>query len=49
MVGIQRKDKSPVLVKFLESEGTIAQYTVHGTPEQNDVARRRNRMLMKMV
>ncbi|KAM1561756.1 hypothetical protein ACFX1Z_004844 [Malus domestica] len=34
---------------FLESQGIIAQYTTPGTPQQNGVAKRRNRTLMGMV
>ncbi|XP_070026462.1 uncharacterized protein LOC142182230 [Nicotiana tabacum] len=39
--------KSP-FAEFLESEGIIAQYTMPGTPQQNGVAKRRNRTLMDM-
>ncbi|XP_074296995.1 uncharacterized protein LOC141627663 [Silene latifolia] len=35
--------------KLLESRGICAQYTMPSTPQQNDVAERRNRTLMKMV
>ncbi|RVW23885.1 Retrovirus-related Pol polyprotein from transposon TNT 1-94 [Vitis vinifera] len=35
--------------KFLEKRGIRAQYTMPGTPQQNGVAERRNRTLMKMV
>ena len=35
--------------KFLESHGICAQYTMPGTPKQNGVAERRNRMLMDMI
>lgn len=35
--------------KFLERHGICAQYTMPGTPQQNDVAKRRNRTLMEMV
>ncbi|KAM1114412.1 hypothetical protein ACFX2B_046412 [Malus domestica] len=34
---------------FLESQGIVAQYTTPGTPQQNEVAERRNRTLMEMV
>ena len=36
-------------VQFLEEEGIIAQYTMPSTPQQNGVAKRRNRTLMDMV
>ena len=32
--------------KFLEEEGIVAQYTMSGTPQQNDVEERRNHTLM---
>ncbi|KAF7811384.1 Retrovirus-related Pol polyprotein from transposon TNT 1-94 [Senna tora] len=35
--------------KFLEKHGICAQYTMSGTPQQNGVAKRRNRTLMDMV
>ena len=35
--------------KFLEKHGIRAQYIMHGTPQQNGVAERRNRTLMEMV
>ena len=35
--------------KFLEKHGIHAQYTMPGTPQQNDVAERHNRTLMEMV
>ncbi|GKA49511.1 retrovirus-related pol polyprotein from transposon TNT 1-94, partial [Tanacetum coccineum] len=35
--------------KFLESHDVCAQYTMSGTPQQNDVAERRNKTLMEMV
>jgi len=35
--------------KFLEKRDIFAQYTMPGTPQQNDVAERRNRTLMDMV
>ncbi|GJZ54599.1 retrovirus-related pol polyprotein from transposon TNT 1-94 [Tanacetum coccineum] len=35
--------------KFLENCGICAQYTMPGTPQQNDVTERRNRTLMEMV
>ena len=35
--------------RFLEMEGIVAQYTMPGTPQQNGVAERRNRILMDMV
>ena len=35
--------------KFLESKGICAQYTMPGTPQQNGVAKRKNRTLMDMV
>ena len=34
--------------KFLESHGICAQYTMPGTPQQNGVAERCNRILMDM-
>jgi len=35
--------------QFLQGEGIVAQYTMPDTPQQNDVAERRNRTLMDMV
>ena len=35
--------------KFLQENGIVAQYTMHGSPYQNGVAERRNRTLMDMV
>ena len=35
--------------KFLQENGIVAQYTMHGSPDQNGVAKRRNRTLMDMV
>jgi len=35
--------------KFLEEQGIIAQYTISGTPQQNDVVERRNKRLIDMV
>jgi transposase InsO family protein len=35
--------------KLLEKHGIYAQYTMPGTPQQNGVAKRRNRTLMDMV
>ncbi|GJW94094.1 RNA-directed DNA polymerase, eukaryota [Tanacetum coccineum] len=44
----ERKCLGP-FVKFLESRGICAQYTMSGTPQQNGVAERQNRTLMEMV
>ena len=50
MENIMRRDNVQVhLQKFLESRGICAQYTMPGTPQQNDVAERRNHTLMNMV
>ena len=38
-----------LFAKFLKGEGIVAQYTMSGTPQQNGVAKRRNRTLMDMV
>jgi len=35
--------------KFLEKRGICTQYTMSGTPQQNDVSESRNRTLMDMV
>ena len=35
--------------KFLEKRGIHAHYTMPSTPQQNDVAERRNHTLMEMV
>ena len=35
--------------KFLQEHGIVAQYTMPGSPDQNGVAKRRNRTLMDMV
>ncbi|CAJ2650871.1 unnamed protein product [Trifolium pratense] len=35
--------------KFLQEHGIVAQYTMPGSPNQNDVAERRNRILLDMV
>ncbi|RVW83861.1 Retrovirus-related Pol polyprotein from transposon TNT 1-94 [Vitis vinifera] len=35
--------------KFLQEHGIVAQYTMPGSPDQNGVAERRNRILMDMV
>ncbi|RVW41039.1 Retrovirus-related Pol polyprotein from transposon TNT 1-94 [Vitis vinifera] len=35
--------------KFLQEHGIVAQYTMPGSPDQNDVAERRNRTLLDMV
>ena len=35
--------------KFLQQNGIIAQYTMPGSPDQNDVAERRNRTLLDML
>ena len=35
--------------KYLEDSGIVAQFTMLGSPEQNGVAKRRNRTLMEMV
>ncbi|KAK2368910.1 hypothetical protein QL285_082072 [Trifolium repens] len=35
--------------KFLQENGIVAQYTMHGSPSQNGVAERRNRTLLDMV
>ncbi|KAK4400630.1 hypothetical protein Sango_1169100 [Sesamum angolense] len=44
-----KKGQNPgPFVAFLKEEGIIAQYTIPGTPQQNGVAERRNRMLMDM-
>ncbi|KAK4273328.1 hypothetical protein QN277_021753 [Acacia crassicarpa] len=36
-------------VKFLQEHGIVAQYTMPGSPDQNGVAKRRNRTLLDMV
>ena len=42
--------QAPGLVsRFLQEHGIVAQYTMPGSPEQNGVAKRRNRTLMDMV
>jgi len=38
-----------LFAKFLQEHGIIAQYTMLGSPDQNDVAERRNRTLMDMI
>ena len=40
---------SGAFAKFLQKNGIVAQYTMHGYPDQNGVAERRNRTLMDMV
>jgi hypothetical protein len=35
--------------KFLKEKGIVVQYTMSGTPQQNDVAERRNHTLIDMV
>ena len=35
--------------KFLQEHGIVAQYTIPGSPDQNDVAERRNQTLLDMV
>ena len=35
--------------RFLQEHGIVTQYIVHGSPEQNGVAERKNRTLMDMV
>nr|CAN69553.1 hypothetical protein VITISV_009018 [Vitis vinifera] len=37
------------LAKFLQEHGIVAQYTMPGSPDQNSVAKRRNRTLLDMV
>lgn len=37
------------LVKFLKKQGTVPQYTMFGTPYQNGIAERKNRMLKEMA
>jgi hypothetical protein len=36
-------------VRFLQENGIVAQYSMPGEPQQNEVAKRRNRTLMNMV
>ena len=36
-------------MKFLQEHGIVAQYTMPGSPDQNGVAKRRNRTLLDMV
>ena len=36
-------------VKLLQKHGICAQYTMPGTPQQNDISERHNRTLMDMV
>ena len=36
-------------MKYLQECDTEAQYTMFGTPQQNGIAERRNRMLLDMV
>ena len=38
-----------LFVKFLQKHKIFAQYTMLGSPDQNDVAERRNRTLMDMI
>ena len=38
-----------LFAKFLVRHGICAQYTMPGTPQQNGVAKRRNKTLMDMV
>ena len=38
-----------LFVKFLQEHGIVAQYTMHGSPDQNGVAKRKNRTLLDMV
>ncbi|KAK4265351.1 hypothetical protein QN277_026413 [Acacia crassicarpa] len=38
-----------LFVKFLQVHGIVAQYNMLGSPDQNGVAKRRNRMLLDMV
>ena len=35
--------------KFLQEHGIVSQHTIHGSPDQNGVAERRNRTLVNMV
>ena len=35
--------------RFLIEHGIVAQYTTPGSPDQNSIAERRNRMLLDMV
>lgn len=35
--------------KFLQEEGIITQYKMAGTPQQNDIAERRNLTLIDMI
>ena len=37
------------LVKFLQGHGIVAQYIMHGSPNHNGMAKKRNRTLMDMV
>ena len=42
--------KAPgAFAKFLQENGIVSQYTMSGSPDQNGVAKRRNRTLMDMV
>ncbi|WVZ14373.1 hypothetical protein V8G54_011939 [Vigna mungo] len=45
---IDKATESP-FVKYLESRGIYAQYTMSSTPQQNGVAERRNHILMNMI
>ena len=49
MVNTHRMNKLLVHLKFLQENRIFAQYTMPGSPDQNDVAERRNRTLMDML
>jgi len=47
-VSLRGQHPSPY-ANFLKKRGICAQYTISGTPQQNSVSERRNRILMDMV
>jgi hypothetical protein len=50
MEGTQKKGQMiGSFVQFLEEEGIVTQCTMPDTPQQNRIAKRRNRTLMDMV